>query len=324
MRVPKVLYIGETSGVHDLRFLDAIKEKFEVDAFFTSVSNDLASCDFEAYTLIVAAPLTGTISVIPENLKTPIVGMSLAYDVNSESLLSDLKLNLQRCNLIVCDCQYIKDKIINEHSFNPKKIRVIPFGCDLDIFKPELQKNYTEPKILVTRNWFPTHSNKIVIEALELLHEQGVDFNCTFVGNGPELKETVEKVSSLPMKSKINFLGSKSPKDIQKLMNESTLYVSASKSDGSSVSLMEALASGLICIVTDFPSNSEWIEHRKSGFLFQNGSPNSLSSTIREVLDIKPEVLSNISKLGIESAKTKADWTKNRAEFIRVLESAIE
>lgn len=324
MRVSKALYIGETSGVHDLRFLEAIKEKFEVDACFTSDLIDFASYDFEKYDLIVAAPLTRTISYIPKNLITPIVGISLAYDVNSESLSSDLRVNLQRCKLIVCDCKYIEDKIIKEHSFDQKKISIIPFGCDLDLFQSESQKWYTEPNILVTRNWFPAHSNKIVIEALQLLHEHGLDFKCTFVGNGPELQETIEKVSKSPMNSKIFFVGSKSPKDIRKLMNESNFYVSASRSDGSSVSLMEALAAGLICIVSDFPSNREWVDHQKSGFLFQNGSAKSLSNTIREVLEIKPEVLSSISQVGIEVAKSKANWTKNRVDFIRVLESAIE
>ena len=107
-------------------------------------------------------------------------------------------------------------------------------------------------------------------------------------------------------------------------MNESNFYVSASRSYGSSVSLMEALATGFICIVSDFPTNREWVDHQKSGFLFQNGSSKSLSNTILEVLEIKPEVLTTISHLGIEVAKTKANWRKNRVDFIRILESAIE
>jgi len=324
LRVPRALYIGETRGLHDLRFLEAIKEKFEVNAYFTSNYTNFDSYNIEEYDLIVAAPLTGTISVIPKNLTIPIVGISLAYDVTSESLSSDLRVNLQRCKLIVCDCKYIKEKIIKEYSFNQKKISVIPFGCDLDLFQSKSQRKFTEPNILVTRNWYPTHSNKIIIEALHLLHEQGIDFQCTFIGDGPELQETKKKVAQSSMSSKIIFLGSKSPKEIQKLMNKFNFYVSASRSDGSSVSLMEAMAAGLICIVSDFPSNSEWINHQKSGFLFQNGSAKSLSKTIREVLQIKPEVLSSISHLGTEVAKTKANWTKNRVDFIRVLESAIE
>ena len=72
--------------MHDLRFLEAIKEKYEVDACFTSDLINFASIDFESYDLIVAAPLTGTISIIPKNLMIPIVGISLAYDVNSAKM----------------------------------------------------------------------------------------------------------------------------------------------------------------------------------------------------------------------------------------------
>ena len=45
----------------------------------------------------------------------------------------------------------------------------------------------------------------------------------------------------------------------------SDLYLSASHSDGSSVSLMEALASGLPVLVSDIPGNREWISEGKTG-----------------------------------------------------------
>jgi glycosyltransferase involved in cell wall biosynthesis len=51
------------------------------------------------------------------------------------------------------------------------------------------------------------------------------------------------------------------------LLAQSDIYVSTSPYDGTSVSLLEALASGAFPIVTDIPSNREWITDGDNGFL---------------------------------------------------------
>jgi hypothetical protein len=111
LRDSKVIYIGETKGIHDLRFIKAIGERFQLDSFFLSENGDLEKIDYSQYDLIVAAPLTRPISVIPSSTQIPIVGISLAYDLNSVSAKAALSANLQECSFIICDCQYICDKI---------------------------------------------------------------------------------------------------------------------------------------------------------------------------------------------------------------------
>ena len=49
------------------------------------------------------------------------------------------------------------------------------------------------------------------------------------------------------------------------------LYLSASHSDGSSVSLMEALGCGLPVLVSDIPGNREWVTDGEQGWLFPDG-----------------------------------------------------
>jgi glycosyltransferase involved in cell wall biosynthesis len=272
----------------------------------------------------VAAPLTRPISVIPSSTQIPIVGISLAYDLNSENDKDALSANLQECSFIICDCHYICDKITNEYGINQKKIGVIAFGCDLELFAAKRPKMFSEKNLLVTRNWFPTHSNRMILDALQRLHSQGIDIKCTFVGDGPELQESRRAFLKNSMNSNISFLGSKSPIEISHLMKTHEIYISASQSDGSSVSLMEALASGMICIVSNFPSNHEWIKDRYSGFLFQNGSEESLASTIKEVLALDPQTLATIGKRARMVAAEKANWGKNKMEFLEFLEAVIE
>jgi glycosyltransferase involved in cell wall biosynthesis len=324
LRDSKVIYIGETKGIHDLRFIKAIGERFQLDPFFLSENGDLEKIDYSQYDLIVAAPLTRPISVIPSNIQIPIVGISLAYDLNSVSDKVALSANLQECSFIICDCQYICDKIINEYGINDKRVGVIAYGCDLDLFVEKSPKTFNEQNLLVTRNWFPTHSNRIVIDALLRFHNQGINLKCTFVGDGPELQESKKELIEKSINTNFSFLGSKSPIEISRLMETHEIYISASQSDGSSVSLMEALASGMICVVSNFPSNLEWIKDRYSGFLFQNGSEESLANTLKEVLALNPQTLATIAERARKIAAEKANWGKNKMEFLEFLESVIE
>ena len=58
------------------------------------------------------------------------------------------------------------------------------------------------------------------------------------------------------------------------------LYLSASHSDGSSVSLMEALACGRPVLVSDIPGNREWLENSPAGWLFTDGDEDALADGI--------------------------------------------
>ena len=58
------------------------------------------------------------------------------------------------------------------------------------------------------------------------------------------------------------------------------LYVSASRSDGSSISLLEAMASGLPVVATKVGGNSEVVEDGLTGLLVPSADPNALAEAI--------------------------------------------
>ena len=54
------------------------------------------------------------------------------------------------------------------------------------------------------------------------------------------------------------------------MLRRSKFYISATKSDGSSLSLLEAMGNGVIPIVSNIPSNREWVVDGVNGKLFRN------------------------------------------------------
>src|SRR5262249_53404117 len=70
---------------------------------------------------------------------------------------------------------------------------------------------------------------------------------------------------------------------LRDLHREHEVYVSSSTSDSTSQSLLEAMAAGLVPIVTSIEGNRGWVVHRGSGLLVPPGDPLALASAITEV-----------------------------------------
>jgi L-malate glycosyltransferase len=76
------------------------------------------------------------------------------------------------------------------------------------------------------------------------------------------------------------FWGQVGQRDLPRWYHMADIYISPSHVDGSSVSLLEALACGLPCLVSDIPGNKEWVEEGVNGWLFRDGDVDDLAEKI--------------------------------------------
>ena len=76
---------------------------------------------------------------------------------------------------------------------------------------------------------------------------------------------------------RVQFGGQVSQRDLPRWYHKADLYISPSHIDGSSVSLMEALACGLPALVSDIPANREWVSEGVNGWLFPDGNADILA-----------------------------------------------
>jgi glycosyltransferase involved in cell wall biosynthesis len=97
------------------------------------------------------------------------------------------------------------------------------------------------------------------------------------------------------------------------------LYISASHVDGSSVSLMEALACGLPCIVSDIPANREWVTNGVNGWIFPDGDVDALAGIISKAAE-QHESLARFGRNARTTAEEKADWKRNFKKLLEAYE----
>ena len=87
---------------------------------------------------------------------------------------------------------------------------------------------------------------------------------CLICGSGNDIDSLKDKASKLHVDNQILFLGFR--KDIKELLKIADIYVSTSLREGLPRALMEAMASGLPCVVSNIRGNTDLIRNDVGGF----------------------------------------------------------
>jgi len=66
----------------------------------------------------------------------------------------------------------------------------------------------------------------------------------------------------------VTFLDGYTQEQLPRILSEADIYVSATSFDGTSISLLEAMASGAFPVVSDIAGNREWLTGRGDSLLF--------------------------------------------------------
>jgi L-malate glycosyltransferase len=115
---------------------------------------------------------------------------------------------------------------------------------------------------------------------------------------------------------RVFFPGQVTRRDLPDYYRAADLYVSASHTDGTSVSLLEALSCGCPVLVSDIPGNREWVSPAV-GWTFQTGDVPALAHGLADA--VRERTRSPEMRLAARSlAESRADWKKN---FLRLLDA---
>lgn len=106
----------------------------------------------------------------------------------------------------------------------------------------------------------------IAIEAIAKVKNTRVHY--FICGNGPEEANLRELTKKLGVEKQVHFLGYRS--DIKELLKASDAFLFTSKQEGLARSLMEAMASGLPCIVSKIRGNTDLVSNNINGYLCDN------------------------------------------------------
>ena len=181
--------------------------------------------------------------------------------------------------------------------------------------------------IICTRGFLPMYNNESLIRGLAMLPDANLDIKVIFPSSGPTLRD-VEKLAEqlLPpmMKQKVTFLGGVSDAGMTTCLQSAQIYVSLSRSDGTSISLLEALACGVFPVLTDMPQNREWIDPMlDNGILVPLDQPQLLASALLRAVSNRALRI-HAKKINRQMVLERADSRKNMAILADELERIVQ
>ncbi|MDI9619980.1 MAG: glycosyltransferase family 4 protein [Candidatus Nezhaarchaeota archaeon] len=155
-----------------------------------------------------------------------------------------------------------------------------------------------------------------LIKAFVEVSEKNPNARLLLVGDGPLRKTLEEMIHRLNLKGKVLITGFVLNDYIPKILEKASAFVLPSHSEGLSNSLLQAMAAGLPCIVSNIEENKYIIIDGYNGLIFELGQPKSLAAAMTRVITDKKFALkigynarnsvfnlriSNITKLYIQA-----------------------
>jgi len=257
----------------------------------------------------------------------PLVTMSWGSDIltGARQGLGRLaaRFVLSRTTVFVCDCQAVRQAGLALGA-PAERVVVFPWGVDLKHFCPgdgsalRRRLGWGDAFVLLsTRSWEPAYGVETLVAGFVRLAAQVPSLRLMILGSGsqgPRLRELLTRAGLL---ERVHFAGSVALEDLPPYYCAADLYLTASRSDGSSVSLLEAMACGLPAVVSDTPGNREWVSPEENGWWFAPGDARALTDVLGSAIEARDR-LPGMGRCARAIAEARADWDRN---FPRLLEA---
>lgn len=264
----------------------------------------------------------------------PLVSMSWGSDLLKDADRSRAwrwatQFTLRRTDVLVGDCQAVADRAA-EFGFPRERMVLFPWGVDLTRFSPgEAQAQRARMGwedafvILSLRAWEPLYGVDVVVRAFCRAAREVPELRLVLLGGGSQAAELRRLLEQAGMTERVWFGGQVSNAHLADFYRLADVYVSAAYSDGSSVSLMEALACGRAAAVTDIPSNAEWVQTGEHGWRFPAGDAEALAAVMVRAAQDRA-ALARMGSAARRLAEERADWKKNFQKLLAAYDLAVQ
>jgi glycosyltransferase involved in cell wall biosynthesis len=231
------------------------------------------------------------------------------------------RYSLKKADVAVCDSETVKKGLLALGT-ESGKIRIIYNGVDTQQFSPNHRDSALRKKLKMTggpiviciRHLTPAYNVEMLIRAIPHILEKVPGAKFIIGGDGPQRDYLENIVSSLGVAENTRFIGFIPHDELPQYLASSDIYISTSLADSTSLSLQEAMASGLAPVVTDLPANREWVTDGENGFIVPPNDIHTLAEKVVYLLN-NNNVRTSFGKVGQKLIRERAEY---RTEMGRV------
>lgn len=292
--VPTCVYVSAGSGVHDDRWMAALRrlghhpvhiarDRYSSESNFRDAVRKVATDPVP----VIAGPLD--IALALRDVSTRLVMLSWGFDLQGAAPELDLSAFLG----VVVDSKS-NEQIARRAG--AQQIVNIPWGIDIqaidastgiaDLTDQGIESD--EPVVLSLRAHEPRYRVADIIEAFARRPRSAR----LVIGNSGSLTGELRKLAR-ELDVDAVFLAPVEEDQVPALLRRASVYVTASEVDGTSVTLLQAMACNVPVVASANAGNIDWIEDGVTGSLFPITDIEALDAAIEVALGSNPEIPRN-------------------------------
>jgi colanic acid/amylovoran biosynthesis glycosyltransferase len=245
-----------------------------------------------------------------------LLGIGFSFTLHGSDLLQRadlLSVKLRACLFCVTVSDFNRQYIFRNYPSTPaEKVLVQRLGVDRadNCRAPEpVTADHRRFCLLSVGRLHRVKNYCFLIKACAVLRDQGLDFVCWIVGEGPERVALEEQIAGSGLQGRVYLVGQVPRADLPGYYRYADLVVMSSKSEGIPVVLMEAMAHEKLILAPSITGIPELVEHQRTGFLYQ---PDSLADFVSAVSWIQANMASLAGIQRAASASIAASYNRQR------------
>lgn len=184
----------------------------------------------------------------------------------------------------------IERQLVTEEGVDPRKIRVIENGIDLERFdrrrKEGLSRELPVPPgariAVIVANLHPVKGQEDAIDALAFLGSRAADLHLLLVGDGDRREHLMGRVRARRLQGRVHFLGHRM--DVPAILDRAEILISSSHAEGLSNSIIEGMAAELGIVATSVGGSPELVRDGESGYLVPPHAPSVMAERLEALL----------------------------------------
>lgn len=230
-----------------------------------------------------------------------------------------LKYNLSKADKILSTSHAMVGQV---NRYTSDQIEVIPFGIDVDDFKPiKVDSLFPEGSMVIgtVKALETIYGIDYLIKAFKLLVDNlpEVQLKLLIVGSGSKEKELKELVSSLGLDQHTVFTGSVPHDKVCHYLNMLDVYVALSIMESFGVAVLEASSCEIPVVVSHVGGLPEVVDDGSTGFVVNRRDENDAYNAINKLVN-DSELRIRMGKSGRARVLEKYDWKVNVDNMLQV------
>jgi glycosyltransferase involved in cell wall biosynthesis len=164
------------------------------------------------------------------------------------------------------------------------KVSVIINGINTEKFSGIPINKKSGPTLIGTiARLAPVKDFGTLLRAMRIVLDEGADVTLDLIGDGSERERLEQLTVELGISDRVRFPGFQ--RDTPQRLAEMDIFVLSSLSEGTSISILEAMSSGKPIVATAVGGNTALVKEGKNGFLVPSSDPPALARALLRLID---------------------------------------